>query len=174
MALDLTKTFCTATTEIERYAAFDFTTTSVPTEAQVEEYAYDVASKIVFRAQDAGTACLPPVSTISNTHLARLLTQANAVGAAFEARAHIFTLNGDDRSKRVMERLLSEWESFMGKGSASGGVLGSAGTGGSIAQAITTASGSRLLVSPVSDGEVELADLSTRTQDIPYTTSDRD
>lgn len=173
MALDLTKTFCTAITEVERYAAFDFTSTSVPTESQVEEYTYDVAALIVLKTEKAGARYTPPNSGISDTYLARLLAEANAVGAAFEARAHMFTLNGDDRSMRIMERLLARWEVFMGKGASAGGAL-SSGSGGLIGEAITTVSDALLVANDVTSGETTLGTLDSREVSPPFNITDTD
>lgn len=173
MALTLASTFCTAITGPERYASFDCTASSVPTETQLEEYCYDVAGIIVMQTERAGQRYTPPASGISDTFLARLLTNANDIGAAFKARAHMFTFNGDERSLKIMEKLAAEWAIYMGTGSVSGSSI-TIGSGGLIGAAVESASGSRLLVSPVSQGEVTLEDLDTSIQSMTFSRGDKD
>ena len=159
MALDLSKTFCTAITEPERYAAYDFTSASVPTETQVEEYCYDIASIIVFQTERAGQRYAPPVSGVSDTHLARLLTQCNAIGAAYLARQHVYTFNGDQQSLMVMQRLAGLWQMYMGEGSlnvTAGMAALQLGSGGAIGDAVASLASSRVLRSDVTEGDVTL------------------
>jgi hypothetical protein len=177
MALNLSLTFSTAMTSIERYADYDFTSSSAPTETQVEEYAYDVAGLIVTLTQRSGLRYVPPASAISDTYLARLLTTANDIGAAYLARHQMFTGNQDDPSLKVMERLAGLWQAYLGEGAMNVGAGLAAlqiGSGGLIQQAIETSSGSRLLVTAVSQGEVTLEDLANKTQAITYSIEDRD
>ena len=172
MALDTTKTFCSAITDIERYAALTLSATTIPTVTQGEEYAYDVSSVVTMQTEKAGSKLTPPHSSDA-TGLSRVLAQANAVGAAFLIRKHIYTLNGDPESERVAAGLAAQWESLMGSDAAKGGCL-CAGSGGLVFDAVASASDSRLLVTPVSQGEVTLEELTTRTQAMTFTVLDRD
>ena len=170
MALDLNKTFCTAITEPERYASYDFTTTSTPTEVQVEEYCYDVAALIVFQTERAGLRHTPPASGITDTYLARVLTQANAVGAAYLARHHIYTYNGDKTSHDVMQRLAGLWQMYMGEGSLSIGAgvpTLQIGSGGVVGQLVESASNSRLLANDATTGDISLGTIDQVTNVTP-------
>lgn len=177
MALDLTLTFCTAITDVEQWAAYDFTTTSTPTETQVEGYAYAAGAIVQQQTERAGSLKTPPVSGVTPQRLARALQDANAIGAAYMARQHIYTYNGDERSKHVMERLAGLWQAYMGSGSIAAEAGYPAlqfGRGGIIWNTIAAQSGTDLLRTPVSDGEIDLEDLSSDTQDATYTRTDRD
>lgn len=160
MALDTSRTFCSAITDPERYAAYDFTTSTDPTEAQVEDYCYDVSAIITMQTERAGSRLVPPHSSDS-VGLSRLLAQCNAVGAAYLARHHMYTLNGDNASLMVMQRLAGLWQAYMGEGSLTAGAGVPAltvGDGGLIAQAIGTSAGTRSPRSDVSEGDVTLYD----------------
>lgn len=158
---------------VERYAVYDLTSSSVPTDDQGYEYAKDVTATIVMQTEKAGSKTTPP-HTSDATGLSRLLQAANEVGAAFLVRMHMFTLNGDEASLRVAERLASLWASYMGEDSVKGGCL-CAGTGGAIFEAIASASDSRVLANDVTAGQVSLKSLDI-IQDIepPFTMSSVD
>ena len=180
MAFSTTASFLTdiSGAEVWGYSQYTATSTSVPTLTQVETFANDIAGIIVMQTERAGQRHTPPASGISDTYLRAVLTSANAIGTAFYQRHGIWTLNGDENSLRIMQSLAGLWQMYMGEGSAqvTAGIpaiqLGDGG--GALAQAIESASDSRLLVTPVSQGEVTLEDLVTRTQAMTFTIEDID
>lgn len=180
MALDLTRCYLTQTdcTEVFAFAGnYTLTTSTTPTLAQVEGFCYTASALIEAQTERAGLLTSPPASGISPTRLKQLLTDANAIGAAYLARLQMYVANQDEDSLRAAQALAGLWQTYMGEGSinVSAGLHAlQMGTGGLISQAIQSASGSAVLVTAVSRGEVELASLDSRLQDITFTITDID
>lgn len=175
MALSLTRCYLTVDdcTEVFSWAGnYTFTTTSTPTLAQVEGYVYTAAALIETQTQIAGALTSPPASSISTVRIRQLLTDANAIGAAFLARLEMYVSNQDEPSHKAAQALAGLWQTYLGKGAintTAGLASLNVGEGGLIQQTIASLSGSNVHASDVTEGYAVLADASTVTIAPPFT-----
>jgi len=161
--------------DVERYAVYDWSASSSPTEAQVYDYAQDTAAAIEVKTEQAGNIITPATASSQPVRVSRLLEQSNAVGAAMLARHHIYSKSGSERDMRIWEGLARQYEALMGEGASGGGTTAGTGSGGMVEDAVSSAANTGLLANEITEGDIALKTLTVRSNVEPeFTTEDVD
>lgn len=161
--------------DVERYGVYDWDTSSSPDEDEVYEYAQDVAAAVETKTERAGNRIAPSAASSEPTRVARILEQANAVGAAMLARGHMYRKHPTEANERVWMSLARKYESLMGDGSSGGGEVAGVGDGGLVEDTISSEADTGLLANEVTEGEITLKTLSNRDNVAPeFTVEDID
>lgn len=162
VAYDTSLVYCLEA-DVERYGVYDWDASSSPTEDEVYDYAQDVAAAITVKTEQAGDIIIPADASGEPVRVSRLLEQANAVGAAMLARRAMYVKSGSQRDGEIWQALASQYDALMGEGASGGGTAAGVGDGGLIDDAVSSAANTGLLANEVTENEIALKGLDTRT-----------
>lgn len=115
---NLNTTFCDES-DVFAAAGYTYTSADTPTDSQVYLFAQWAAGQIVLVTDRAGSRYTPPASAISDEFFRRTLIEANAVGAAYRARA-IQAAGGDPHIIQLRDQLREMWIRYVGGTAANG------------------------------------------------------
>jgi hypothetical protein len=159
---DTARTFATEA-GVFREAAITLTSATVPLDTDAEQWAYSIGALVVLATQKAGSRMTPPTSGVSDTFLGEMLQTATEVGAAACVRWAIYARTKSKLDLEVWEQLRDRWAEYFGSDAVSGaGALGAGTGGGSIGALIAAQSGSNVLSSDVTVGQITMESLPVR------------
>jgi hypothetical protein len=169
-AYDPEQAFCTEQ-DVFDYGGHVWTDSSpvtTPSATAVRTFAYGKASELVQATQRAGLRIEPPTSGIADEHLGKVLVEANAKGAAYEAWRIKAAKNPDDFAVQQFERLLTDFQALCGFYDKSGEWVP-----GAVGAAVESAIRARTISNDVTGGETTLPVHDAEERPFPFRMTDR-